>query len=661
MNATPTDDVQSPKVSSPPNASLPRTPTIPSNSYLSEVTVESKDEGSSSESFDDDVSEGGAKHRESSVPQGQKTPDEQPLPSNDDLEAIIRGPAPKRYNILHLVDRIIREEENSDSEEDKAELEQDLDEETGRSRRRPSMRITRSSDSESDDEEFWPPSPLRSAEDTSNNLPPGVQCSNKFAKESDEHQEDDVVMKDPVDPLVREEQEERHDDNNEKTHVGSEDHMVVDESTGEKDIAIAVEEPSSPARRASLPPTTDVPSNEPQEAEATPSRDSTQLVSSEVLVEAEADPIEPADEFAPPDASRLLNPDPIEAPSEDIESLFASATQSTPKPGVSKRIKTRNGEILEDEADQPVLVEQLAVEATDNATPVPAKGKLRKKVTDTTASQESVPRRSPRFNSVPPVTSTPTPVVLLTHKAKSGARTSKVLTAKTPAKQTEERSDASKSSAKDGVKQNGAHVTPTPSLVRWETMTEPSSPSLQPDESSMLVDELISNSQTDDDPIRVRPNAKEKKGRAHKPAIINPAESTQEIERLFDLTSSQIPFPYSQHLGNLAPAVSPNGKESEGTTGSEEEPKVGEKRTRTPARYRSLSQLASQATLFSPSLPTPASKSMTNGKAKKYVEDSSSSSSSDEDGVNGSEHIPRGRRAGAVLKTKKRKSLLSRI
>ena len=664
LDASPTNGVQSRNVSPAPNASVPRTPNIPRNSHLSEVTVESKDEGSSSESSDD-TSEEEVGHQDLSGFQKQKTPDWQPLPSNGDLEAIVRGPASKKQSILRLLDRIVgdEEEQDSDSEEDKAELEEDPDEEPGRLRRLSSRPVTRSSDSESEEEESR--SPSRSAEGTSNNLEPSVQGPKKLVEEYTE--QGDVVMEDSVDPPVLDGED---NDSSEETHVGSEDRMVLDESTGEKkakDAAIVVEdEPSSHVPRAAALRLSDALGVEPQESAKTvldpPSdRDGSVPAPSEVLEEFAADPIEPADDLAPPPVSRSSNADPIEAPPE---SIFASVPSSIPKPGVSKRIKTRNGQIPDDEADRPVLLEELALEVTDAVTLIPSKGKSRKKASETPASQEpATTRRSARLSSVPPSTSTSAAVVLLNRRSKSGARTSKV--AKTPAKQSEERSDASKSSSKDDATRNAARIAATPPMVRWETLAEPSSPSVQLDDPVMLLDELVSSSpHPEDNPIYGRLNNKEKKGRPRKAASSSQADNSQGKERLFDLSSSQIPFPYSQHQTPAAAAVVSNGKQgSEESTDSEDEPKVVKKKTKTPIRYRPLSQLASQASLFSPSLPTPTNKSVTNGKAKKRViEEDSSSSSSDADEANGSEHIPRGRRAGSALETKKkRKSLLSRI
>lgn len=641
--------VQSREVLLPLSVSPPRTPNIPSNSYVSEVTVESRDEGSSSESFDD-MSEGGVEDKELVAPRIQQTPNEQLSPANDELDAVIRGPASKRQSILHFIDRIVGDEDDKDSEseedEPEAELEEDADEEIDRSRRRLSGNT---SDSESEDEGSRSPSPSRSAGGIPNNSGPGIQGSNEPTEESAEHQDSDVVMRDPVDPPVLEGQD---DGCSEETHVGSEGRMDVDhEPIGEKGVAAIVEQqPSSSAPRI-----------EPQETDVdlTSCRDDGVPVVSVAADEVEADPIEPADDLEFPTNLRS-DVDPIEVTSEDIGSLFTGVAESTQKPGVAKRIKNRNGQIPDDEAERPVLLEELTSVTAEEVTPLSTKGKSRRKIAETSASQEPVPaRRSPRFSSVPPSTSTPAGVVLLNHRSKVGARVGKA--AKTPAKQSEERLGASQSSAKSDAAQNKGRMTSTPSLVRWETLTEPSSPPLQLEETSVRIDQLMSSSpQRDDIPVRGRSNDKVKKGRSHKAASSSQVESSQSKERLFDLSSSQIPFPYSQYQDTPTPTTFANGKDSD----SEDEPRVSKRKPKPVVQYRSLSQLASQATLFSPSLPTPPNKSPTVGKTKKRVADedsSSSSSSSDADEANGSKHIPRGRRAGSVLETKKKKSLLSRI
>ena len=635
-----------PSVIPPHNASAPRTPNIPSNSHLSEVAVESRDEGSSSESSDD-MAEGRIENnKELPAPRKQKMPDKQPSPF-DNLEAVMRGPVSKRQSrqsILHVLDRIVRDEEDKDSDPTEEEGEvvfEDPEEEIGRSSNRLSKHTMRSSDSEqSSDSESGSEevgsrssSPSGPAEDS---LEPSVQGSSNPVKQSTElHPGVDVVMKDCVDPPVRGGQD---DDSSEETHVGSEDRMVVDDPSREKDsVSIVEEQLSLPAPIASCQQFSDAPSHEPQESRQTDvnpasNRDGGGLVTSEVPNQAEMDPIEPADGLELPTTSST---DPIEAPPEETRSLFTGVPQSTPKPGVTKRIKTRNGQIPDDEAEHPVLLEQLASETTEGVNPLPAKGKPRRKVAEMSSSQEpATTRKSARISSLPPPASTPAAVALLNHKARLGARSGKA--AKTPAKQS---AHGSQSSAKDGDAQNGVRLGST-----WETLAEPpSSPSQQPDE-------------PDDNPVcDLLPRT---------PAPSNGVEGSKGKGRLFDLSSSQIPFPYSQHKNNPTQTAFSNGNGGDASTDSEEEAKATKKQTRLPVRYRSLSQLAAQASLFSPSLPTPANKSIIGGKTKKRVGDkdsSSSSSSSDEDEAGGSEHIPRGRRAGSVLETKKKKGLLSRI
>lgn len=576
--------------------------------------MESRDEGSSSESSDDMPEERIEHNKELPAPRKQK------MPSNDDLETVIRGPALKRQSILGVLDRIVGSEDdkNSDSEEDESESElEDQDGEIDHSKHRLSKHIAHSSDSESEEEEESGLS-LRPA---AGNPTSGVKGSNNSAEEPTERQDDDVVMRDCAELP---ENGGRGGDSSEETHVGSEDRMVADDPNREKRAAAVVHK--------QLP--SDSSSDEP--------------VAPKIPNEAEADPIEPADDLEPPTTSRSSNTDPIEVPAEDTAFSFANVSQSTPHPGVTKRIKTRNGQILDDEAERPVLLEQL----TSEVTPLPTKGKSRRKVGETSASREPT-RKSPRFGSAPPPTSTPVAVAMLNHRSKAGVQSGKA--AKTPAKRS---TDASQSNTKDDdtQKQNRVRIAP-PSTIRWETLAEPSSsPSLQPDEPSVLIDELMSSPQVKDIPTRGRPTVKTR-GRPRKPEV----ENSQESERLFDLSSSQIPFPYSQKKINPAPAAFLNEQEErEVATDSEVEVAVTKKRAR-PTQYRSLSQLATDATFFSPSLPTPTTKPMTNGKTKKHIaeEDSSSSStSSDEDEANRSGHIPRGQRAGNALETRKRKKSL---
>ncbi|KAI6157520.1 hypothetical protein BKA82DRAFT_215074 [Pisolithus tinctorius] len=204
-----------------------------------------------------------------------------------------------------------------------------------------------------------------------------------------------------------------------------------------------------------------------------------------------------------------------------------------------------------------------------------------------------------------------------------------------------EKTPVTKPSAKgttSGVTTNG-HSAPTPSLVTWETMREPT-PSVQ-------CDELVSSS----------PQVEEHISLATKTDRLNGGRK----ERLFDLTPSQIPFPYSQYT---PPQVSaPQSSEIDQNSIKEPPPK------RPPQKngfYRSLTALASEASsLFPSSLPTP-KVATADGKAPREGAEDDTSNDDDDDDSSSSEtddpmsttHIPIGRRASSILPNKKKRGLL---
>jgi hypothetical protein len=91
--------------------------------------------------------------------------------------------------------------------------------------------------------------------------------------------------------------------------------------------------------------------------------------------------------------------------------------------------------------------------------------------------------------------------------------------------------------------------------------------------------------------------------------------SRQEKERLFDLTASQIPFPYSQYSSPAEPRleerVSTDSKDDR-TVVKQAPPKPSARKS--TVSYRPLPQLACQVPIFTPSLTPTATGS--NGKAK---------------------------------------------
>ncbi|KAI6121441.1 hypothetical protein F5141DRAFT_1090215 [Pisolithus sp. B1] len=209
-----------------------------------------------------------------------------------------------------------------------------------------------------------------------------------------------------------------------------------------------------------------------------------------------------------------------------------------------------------------------------------------------------------------------------------------------------EETPAAKSSIKgttSGVTTNG-HLVSTPSLVVWETMREPT-PSVQFDElasSSPRVEEYLS------------PGNKTKAGRS--------GDGRKEIlngkERLFDLTPSQIPFPYSQYTPPQV--LTPQLSEVDEDRVKAQPPKRPPQKS---GNYRSLTALASEASsLFSSSRPTPRAATADDKASREDAADDTSddddSSSSETNDPTSTTHIPIGRRASSILPNKKKRGLL---
>ncbi|KAI6169448.1 hypothetical protein EDD17DRAFT_11135 [Pisolithus thermaeus] len=209
-----------------------------------------------------------------------------------------------------------------------------------------------------------------------------------------------------------------------------------------------------------------------------------------------------------------------------------------------------------------------------------------------------------------------------------------------------EETPAAKSSIKgttSGVTTNG-HLVSTPSLVVWETMREPT-PSVQFDElasSSPRVEEYLS------------PGNKTKAGRS--------GDGRKEIlngkERLFDLTPSQIPFPYSQYTPPQV--LTPQLSEVDEDRVKAQPPKRPPQKS---GNYRSLTALASEASsLFSSSRPAPRAATADDKASREDAADDTSddddSSSSETNDPTSTTHIPIGRRASSILPNKKKRGLL---
>ncbi|KAF9232272.1 hypothetical protein BU15DRAFT_81425 [Melanogaster broomeanus] len=657
----PADAAPSRQPSSLSTVPLPRTHVIPRNSYVSEVTIESRGDGSSSGSSEDE-SEEAVGDEEPPVVQEHGTPAEQRSLAEEDLEAVIRGPRPRRQSILQLLEKLPADNGKanaSEDEEGEGELEEDEEDETvDRSRQRLSRRIAGSSDEEAEVEEEESRSPSLSPQEAATASGSATHDQDGSFEKPTEAQDGDVVM-DPPTPG------KQVDDSGEETQVEPEESMAVDHELPNTDkekatVGVVADSESPPVPATPTPQRSNVPREKPQEPQDAPEQAEVEITPAshsgvpptlDVPDGVNADPIEPADDVDPPSGTRRSNDDPIEAgtpPPANLRPMLSDAAQSTPKPGVSKRMKTRGGRIPDDETELPVLVKDLASEAKDLATSLPKK--TRKKSAGLSASQELAgTRKSTRLSSVPPPSTAP--AILVMHSEVNG-RANKVT--KATSKQVE---DDMEPSQHNGTPSRAVPAAATPSLNRWETIPEISTPS-----ASVQMDELMSSSPQADADTTILGPVLRKSQKVHFPVEADQPEenSRQEKERLFDLTTSQIPFPYSQYSSPTTPRL-----EEEVSTDSEDDRTVVKKAPpktshKSAVPYRPLSQLASHVSFLTPSL-TPATASGSNGKAKKAIADddsSSSSSSSDSDDAKKSDHIPKGRRAGSVLLPKKKGGLL---
>lgn len=152
------------------------TPLVPSHSLLSEVTVESRDEGSSSE--EEGVTAQEPEQEELEQEDHEPKPD-QPSLADVDLDAIMRGPGPIKLG--NLIDTLESKEGESDTEDEGGDigpLEVEDDGENERKYRRLSQRWADSSDEEGDEDDeseqhsMPPPKPPAGPDETSNATDP---------------------------------------------------------------------------------------------------------------------------------------------------------------------------------------------------------------------------------------------------------------------------------------------------------------------------------------------------------------------------------------------------------------------------------------------------------------------------------------------------------
>ncbi|KAG1855734.1 hypothetical protein DFJ58DRAFT_785505 [Suillus subalutaceus] len=314
------------------------------------------------------------------------------------------------------------------------------------------------------------------------------------------------------------------------------------------------------------------------------------------------DPIEPADDLMDFQQVITSDNDPIEVttPNQKTAKPLSPLAHSTPKSGLAKRMKNRHGQ-LPSPSQFPVRADESKVNGSQRAG---AEGKKKNAATRTGNDKPSI------------------------RGGKGATQADLLRISSQPAK---------RSTNSNGHGATPSHSQPLPkppaSLAKWSVLREPSP--------SMLMDEL------DSSPIGQGGILGELAGKASDQNSAGEHSNDDSAGKadgsLFTLPASQVPFPHSQYNASVR-------KHMEVVPDSESIP------------YRRLTDIASQASLFSQSTPVaPRPSTMTNGMGRQADDDDDddddddSSSESDDEGQS---HIPQGKRAGK-LRSKKTKGLLA--
>ncbi|KAG1862981.1 hypothetical protein C8R48DRAFT_209546 [Suillus tomentosus] len=561
------------------------TPLVPSHSLLSEVTVESRDEGSSSEEEDEIAQE--QEQEEHGPDPGQRSLEDV------DLDAIMRGPGP--IKLRNLIDTLESKEDESDTEnedDDIGPLEVEDDGENERKYRRLSQRWVNSSEEEGDEDDeseqrsisppiqkvseplpsTATPKPSAGPDETSNATDPAG--SKKDGVQGAFHTNATRVSVSKV-----------QDSDNDSA-----------KDAGEAPVAADLDKASdtSPARGAAL---------------------------SRNKVDTHDDPIEPADDLMEFQHVISSDNDPIEVitpPTQKTARPPSPAAHSTPKSGIVKRMKDRHGQLLSP-SQFPVRADESKVNGSQRA------GAEGKKNTATRTGNDKPSIRG----------------------GKAATRTDLPRISSQPTK---------RSTNLNGHGVTPSHSQPLPkppaSLAKWSSLRVPSP--------SILVEEL------DSSPIGQGGKLAGKVSDQHSPEEHSDDDSAGKAGgSLFTLPASQVPFPHSQYKASVQKhmeVVSDSESESEAEAGAEKRKTTNAKTRRSIPPYRRLTDIASQATLFSQSNPVaPRAGTIVNGMGGQVDDDDDddddddSSSESDNEGQS---HIPQANRAGK-LRSKKTKGLLA--
>ena len=407
-----------------------------------------------------------------------------------------------------------------------------------------------------------------------------------------------------------------------------------------------------------------------------------------------SDPIEPADLMESTPRGRLV---------VEIGIRNRSLSQSPRKPGMVKRMKGRDGKIpsngtavdIED-AVLPAMSTPSRAVRTDSTVQSPSLGSGTR---DNTIHQTEVESSS----SADVMPNPPAPAVKEQRRRGRPPLSEEVKAAREKAKADAKAQRADEKARKDAAKQaekgkkaqlrTGMHQarktrsqkstsqpliegtsTPEPGAIRdldsphsldkWATINNPSS-SQTPGTPSMMLDQLRSSSPghptAEGDDIQPERTDKQRivPSRDSDNDQTDAKSGTPQDNPLFVLSSTQVPFPYSQWQGG-SEQVEDTPTESE----SEDEALIKSKTTHRvlssmAPKFRRLTDIASQA-MFSQDIlsPTPALHTPAiSDKVKNQLIESDEEDDEDDDSGSDSDaktsHIPKSRRAGASLRSKK--------
>lgn len=551
------------------------TPLVPSHSLLSEVTVESRDEGSSSEE------EGVAQEPEQDeMEQEEHEPEpDQPSLADVDLDAIMRGPGPIKLG--NLIDTLESKEGESDTEDEDGDigpLEVEDDGENERKYRRLSQRWANSSDEEGDEDD----------ESEQHSMPPPKPPAGP------------VEMSNATDPAGNKKDDVQED--------------VFDTDATRISVSMVQDSDKELAKDA----------GEAPEAADLDNASDTSLAHGDTA-DTNDDPIEPADDLMDVQEVMMSDIDPIEVTTPPIQKTarpLPPAAHSTPKSGVAKRMKNRHGQ-LPSPSQLPVRADESKVTGLQKAG---TEGKKKNAATRTANDKPSI------------------------RSGKGATRADLLRVSSQPVKE-------STNWHRHGA--TPSHSQPLPkhpaSLAKWSALRERSP--------SVLMDEL------DSSPIKKGGTLGEFAGHGSGPHSAGAHSSDDSAGKaggsLFTLPASQVPFPHSQYNASLPKrmeVVPDSEPESEVEAGGKKKKAINAKSHRS-IPYRRLTDIASQASLFSQSTPVaPRPGATTNGMGGQADDDDDdddddSSSESDDEGQS---HIPQAKRAGN-LRSKKTKGLLASI